>query len=88
MEEAMIFRNLEHNELEDTIKNIELEVRWPSKNHPSKLQHIKIKPETSQNQFGTLLKIKFFSTMKPLWQVHMPKRVKLIDSKGELMNQC
>jgi len=26
MEEFMIFRNLEHNELEDAIKNIELEV--------------------------------------------------------------
>jgi hypothetical protein len=26
MEEAMIFCNLEHNELEDAIKNIELEV--------------------------------------------------------------
>jgi len=30
------------------MKNIELEVGRPSKNHPLKLQHIKIKLETSQ----------------------------------------
>jgi hypothetical protein len=28
----------------------------------------------------------FFGTVRPLRQLHMPKRVKLIESGGELMN--
>jgi len=47
---------------------------------------LRLNQKLCENLFGTLLKMKFFSTMKTSWQVHMPKRVKLIDSKGELMN--
>lgn len=39
-----------------------------------------------ENRFGTLLKIKFFGTMRLLWQFHMPNRLKLIDSKSTFMN--
>ncbi len=37
------------------------------------------------NQFRTLPILFYFSTMKPLWQVHMPERAKLINYKGKLM---
>jgi hypothetical protein len=39
-----------------------------------------------RNQFGTLRKIVFFGTMRLLWQVHMRKKTRLINSKNELMN--
>jgi hypothetical protein len=50
------------------------------------LQHIKTKLETPCKSMWDPTKIKRFGIMRSLWQVHMPKRVKLTNSKSELKN--
>ncbi len=82
----MTFHNGEKDELKDVIKHIKPETIQPIGNHPQKLQHIKTKLETPCKSMWDPTKIKRFGIMRSLWQVHMPKRVKLINSRSELMN--
>jgi hypothetical protein len=86
LEEATTFHCGEWNKVEDVTKNIELKIIWPTRNHPPELQCIKIELEIPWELIWDPIDFYFFGTMRLLWQVHTPKRTKLIHPKGELMN--
>ncbi len=71
---VVTFHNAEQNELEDVLENIKPKTIWPPRNHPLKLKCVKTKLETPWELIWDPIEIMLFGTMKPLWQVHMPKK--------------